>query len=63
MFQTFLLKVKTYPKYSFKRHSLQANLRSMMTECTEASKFECWSKAMETELTALEQTGTWKLVD
>jgi hypothetical protein len=30
---------------------------------TEASKFECWNKAMETELSALEQTGTWKLVD
>ena len=29
----------------------------------EASKFDCWNKAMETELTALEQTGTWKLVD
>jgi len=29
----------------------------------EASKFECWNKAMKTELTALEQTGTWKLFD
>ena len=29
----------------------------------EASKFDCWNKAMETELTALEQTGIWKLVD
>nr|ABD32757.1 Integrase, catalytic region [Medicago truncatula] len=30
---------------------------------TEASKFDCWNKAMETELAALEQIGTWKLVD
>ena len=29
----------------------------------EASKFDCWKKAMETELTALVQTGTWKIVD
>ena len=29
----------------------------------EASKFDCWKKTMETELTALIQTGTWKIVD
>ena len=30
---------------------------------TEASKFDCWNQAMKTELTALERTRTWKLVD
>jgi hypothetical protein len=29
----------------------------------EASKFDYWNKAMEVELSALEQTGTWKIVD
>jgi hypothetical protein len=29
----------------------------------EASNFDCWKKAMETELIALVQTGTWKIVD
>lgn len=30
---------------------------------TEANKFDCWKQAMQAELTALESTGTWKLVD
>jgi hypothetical protein len=30
---------------------------------TEANKFECWRKAMQVELTALENTGTWKIID
>lgn len=30
---------------------------------SEASKFECWNQAMKVELAALEQTGTWKIVD
>jgi hypothetical protein len=29
----------------------------------EANKFDCWKQAMQTELSALESTGTWKLVD
>jgi hypothetical protein len=29
----------------------------------EASRFDCWVQAMNVELTALEKTGTWKLVD
>jgi len=29
----------------------------------EASKFTCWKQAMQNEITALENTGTWKLVD
>jgi hypothetical protein len=29
----------------------------------EASKHECWNKAMQVELSALEQTGTWQIVD
>jgi transposase InsO family protein len=29
----------------------------------EASKFECWREAMQHELTALEKTGTWEIVD
>jgi hypothetical protein len=29
----------------------------------EATKFDCWKKAMQVELMALEQTGTWTLVD
>jgi hypothetical protein len=30
---------------------------------TEANKFDCWKQAMQAELSALESTGTWKLVD
>jgi len=30
---------------------------------TEANKFDCWNQAMQAELSALESTGTWKLVD
>ncbi|XP_024626656.1 uncharacterized protein [Medicago truncatula] len=30
---------------------------------TEANKFECWRQAMQVELTALENTGTWKIID
>jgi len=29
----------------------------------EASKHDCWNKAMQVELSALETTGTWKIVD
>jgi len=29
----------------------------------EANKFECWRQAMQVELTALENTGTWKIID
>lgn len=29
----------------------------------EANKLECWKKAMQVELMALEQTGTWNFVD
>jgi hypothetical protein len=29
----------------------------------EASKFDCWIQAMNTELLALESTGTWQIVD
>lgn len=29
----------------------------------EAIKFECWNQAMQTELTTLERTSTWKVVD
>jgi len=30
---------------------------------TEANKFECWRQAMQVEITALETTGTWKIID
>jgi len=30
---------------------------------SEASKYECWNQAMKTELTALQRTGTWRLID
>jgi len=29
----------------------------------EASKHDCWNKAMQVELSALEIIGTWKIVD
>jgi len=29
----------------------------------EANKFDCWNKAMQVELSALETIGTWKIVD
>jgi len=29
----------------------------------EASKFDCWNQAMQTKLSALETTSTWKIVD
>jgi len=29
----------------------------------EASKLDCWKEAMQTELTALEKTSTWGIVD
>jgi len=30
---------------------------------TEANKFDCWKQAMQAELSVLESTGTWQLVD
>lgn len=33
------------------------------TTYAEASKFTCWKQAMQAEISALENTGTWKLVD
>jgi len=30
---------------------------------TEANKHECWQKAMQDEINALNKTGTWKIVD
>lgn len=33
------------------------------TTYAEASKHDCWNKAMQTELLALEKTGTWDIVD
>jgi len=33
------------------------------TTYAEGSKFTCWKQAMQDEITALENTGTWKLVD
>ncbi|XP_058746529.1 uncharacterized mitochondrial protein AtMg00820-like [Vicia villosa] len=29
----------------------------------EACKYDCWNKAMQLELSALEKTGTWLIVD
>ena len=29
----------------------------------EAVKHDCWKQAMQSELTALQQTGTWQIVD
>ena len=29
----------------------------------EANKFDCWKQAMQIKLTALENTGTWRIVD
>jgi len=29
----------------------------------EAAKHDCWKQAMQNELHALDQTGTWKIVD
>jgi len=33
------------------------------TTYVEANKFTCWKKAMQFEIAALENNGTWKLVD
>jgi hypothetical protein len=44
-------------------YSLSLDSHTEPTTYAEASKFSCWNQAMQTELTALENTGTWKLVD
>lgn len=43
--------------------SLSIASKTKPTSYVEASKFKCWKQAMKVELTALENTGTWKLVD
>jgi len=37
--------------------------RTEPTTYAEASKYECWNQAMQAELSTLETTGTWKIVD
>jgi len=44
-------------------YSLSIDSRTKPTTYVEASKFSCWKQAMQAELTALENTRTWKLVD
>ena len=44
-------------------YSLSIDSHTEPTTYGEASKFSCWNHAMQAEITALENTGTWKLVD
>jgi hypothetical protein len=44
-------------------YSLSIDAHTEPTTFAEASKFGCWNQAMQAEITALENTGTWKLVD
>ena len=44
-------------------YSLSIDSHIEPTTYDEASKHTCWQQAMQAELTALENTGTWKLVD
>ena len=43
-------------------YSLSIDSHIEPTTYVEASKFSCWNPAMQAEITALENTGTWKLV-
>jgi len=53
----------TYVSPSHCAYSLSLDLHIEPTMYDEASKHTCWQQAMQAELRALENTGTWKLVD
>lgn len=44
-------------------YSLSLDSHTEPTTYVEASKFSCWNQVMQSEITTLENTGTWKLVD
>jgi len=62
-----------YPLSDFLSHSKLSNSHSLFTlsitthiepkTYVEAVKHDCWKQAMQNELTALHQTGTWQIVD
>jgi hypothetical protein len=43
--------------------SLSISTHTEAKTYTEAIKHDCWKQAMQNEITALEQTGTWQIVD
>jgi hypothetical protein len=45
------------------RFSLSLSTHHEPQSFSEANKFECWRQAMQSELLALERTGTWQVVD
>jgi hypothetical protein len=45
------------------RFSLSLSTHNEPKSFAEANKFECWRQAMQSELLALERTGTWQVVD
>jgi hypothetical protein len=45
------------------RFSLSLSTHHEPKSFAEANKFECWKQAMQSELIALERTGTWQVVD
>jgi hypothetical protein len=45
------------------RFSLSLSTHHEPKSFAEANKFECWKQAMQSELLALERTGTWQVVD
>jgi hypothetical protein len=45
------------------RFSLSLSTHHELKSFAEANKFECWRQAMQSELLALERTGTWQVVD
>lgn len=67
------LHVSSYPISNYLSHHKLSNTHSHFVMSlhshiepktyAEASKHDCWNKAMQVELSALETTGTWKIVD
>jgi hypothetical protein len=61
----FLSNVLSYANLSASHFHYTCTLSNQIEpkSYAEASKFDCWNKAMQAELTALERTGTWHIVD
>jgi hypothetical protein len=60
--------ISNYLSYNNLSHSHSSFALSLLHHVepktyAEASKHECWRQAMQDELTALEKTGTWDIVD